>query len=250
MKVNDWVIPSQPAFGTWRTHALAEEAALTKVSNDLPVEYAATLAVNPCTAYRLLEDFVKLNAGDVIIQNGANSTVGQSVIQLAKARGVKTVNIIRDRPDYKQTVDTLKALGADIVVTEEIARSAEMSKLLSDLPKPVLALNTVGGASATELARLLGEKGTLVTYGGMSKQPVTLPTSALIFKEISVKGFWLSKWVSTHSKEERQAMINAVSELVISKKLKLALERKSFSELPSVLASSSGFKGRKTVLTF
>lgn len=45
----------------------------------------------------MLEDFVKLKAGDVIVQNGANSAVGQSVIQLAKLRGVKTINIIRDR---------------------------------------------------------------------------------------------------------------------------------------------------------
>jgi len=35
--------------------------------------------------------------GDVIIQNGANSAVGQSVIQIAKAWGIKTINVIRDR---------------------------------------------------------------------------------------------------------------------------------------------------------
>lgn len=35
--------------------------------------------------------------GDVIIQNGANSMVGLSVIQIAAARGIKTLNIIRRR---------------------------------------------------------------------------------------------------------------------------------------------------------
>ena len=38
-----------------------------------------------------------LSAGDVVIQNGSNSGVGESVIQLAVAWGVKTINIIRDR---------------------------------------------------------------------------------------------------------------------------------------------------------
>ena len=71
-----------------------------KISNEIPVEYAATLCVNPAAAYRMLEDFVTLKAGDVIVQNGANSAVGQSVIQLAKARGVKTINIIRDRYEF------------------------------------------------------------------------------------------------------------------------------------------------------
>lgn len=67
------------------------------MANDIPVEYAATLAVNPATAHLLLTEFVNLKAGDVIVQNAANSTVGQAVIQLAKLKGVKTVNVIRDR---------------------------------------------------------------------------------------------------------------------------------------------------------
>jgi NADPH:quinone reductase-like Zn-dependent oxidoreductase len=50
-------------LGTWRTQALAEESALLKVSSDIPVEYAATIGVNPCTAYRLLKDFVDLKPG-------------------------------------------------------------------------------------------------------------------------------------------------------------------------------------------
>ena len=42
----------------------------------------ATIAVNPGTAYRMLKDFVALKSGDVVIQNGANSAVGQAVIQV------------------------------------------------------------------------------------------------------------------------------------------------------------------------
>jgi len=39
------------------------------------------------------------NVGDVIVQNGSNSAVGVAVIQLARAMDVKTINIVRDRPD-------------------------------------------------------------------------------------------------------------------------------------------------------
>ena len=34
--------------------------------------------------------------------------------------------------------------------------------------------------------------GTLVSYGGMSMKPVTIPTSLFIFKGIQARGFWLS----------------------------------------------------------
>jgi mitochondrial enoyl-[acyl-carrier protein] reductase / trans-2-enoyl-CoA reductase len=65
----------------------------TKIS---PVS-AATISVNPFTADRMLLDFAKLREGDWVVQNGANSGVGQNVIQLARIRGFKTVNVIRDR---------------------------------------------------------------------------------------------------------------------------------------------------------
>jgi mitochondrial enoyl-[acyl-carrier protein] reductase / trans-2-enoyl-CoA reductase len=65
------------------------------VPKDIPPYYAATLAVNPSTAYRLLHDFTKLKRGDVIIQNAANSMVGQAVIQLAREMGVITINVVR-----------------------------------------------------------------------------------------------------------------------------------------------------------
>ena len=211
MKVNDWVIPATGQSGTWRTHVLAGEDQFDVVPNDIPVEYAATLAVNPATAHHLLHQFVSLKAGDVIVQNAANSACGQAVIQLAKLQGVKTINIIRDRPNYKEVVEQLKALGGDIVVSEDFARSADFASVLADLPKPVLALNAVGGASATELARFLDHNGTLVTYGGMGKQGVVVPTASLIFKQISLRGFWLTHWNQTHPRADRQRTILALA---------------------------------------
>lgn len=42
-------------------------------------------------------NYFSMTAGDTMIQNGANSGVGESVIQLAAAWGVKTINIVRER---------------------------------------------------------------------------------------------------------------------------------------------------------
>lgn len=247
--VNDWVIPTSPSVGTWADRRVVSADDLVAVSKEIPVEYAATLGVNPATAYRLLADFAQLKAGDVVLQNAANSTVGLAVIQLAAARKLKTVNIIRNRPDYAETVDTLKSLGADIVVNEEFVRSSDFSSLVADLPRPKLALNAVGGQSATELARQLAENGILVTYGSMANQPVTIPTSALIFKNINVRGFWLSRWLQEHPAAERKAMYDELGSLVKAGKLKLALERAKFSEFPQALErAQEPYRGRKVVM--
>ena len=59
-----------------------------------------------------------------------------------------------------------------------------MHRLIKDVPAPRLALNCVGGKSATELARSLAPGGTMVTYGAMARMPIQLPTSLFIFKDI------------------------------------------------------------------
>ena len=50
-------------LGTWRTKLVANASQFTRISQDIPLQMAATLAVNPTTAYRMLRDFVKLEAG-------------------------------------------------------------------------------------------------------------------------------------------------------------------------------------------
>ena len=177
----------------WRTHAVEEEKHLVKIPNDIDPTMAATLAVNPCTAYRMLKDFEKLENGDVVLQNGANSAVGQCVIQLAKQFGFRTVNIVRNRENIYQLKQELSAMGADHVLTEEEMRSCKLFKN-GELAAPKLVLNCVSGKAVIELVKAMADSGTLVTYGGMSRQPLIVPTSAFIFKNIRLVGYWMTRW--------------------------------------------------------
>ncbi|XP_067386879.1 enoyl-[acyl-carrier-protein] reductase, mitochondrial isoform X1 [Emydura macquarii macquarii] len=216
VKPGDWVVPVNAGFGTWRTNAVVSEEILLKLPCDIPLLCAATLSVNPCTAYRMLADFETLGPGDSVIQNAANSGVGQAVIQIAAALGIKTINVIRDRPNLQEVVDRLTSLGADYVITEEMLRKPEMKDLFKKVPKPRLALNCVGGKSTTEMLRHIEHKGTMVTYGGMAKQPVTVPVSAFIFKDVQLRGFWMTQWKKeqTQNKERLTEMILYLCDLI------------------------------------
>ncbi|XP_010217683.1 PREDICTED: trans-2-enoyl-CoA reductase, mitochondrial [Tinamus guttatus] len=154
--------------------------------------------------------------GDSIIQNAANSGVGQAVIQIAKASGIRTINVVRARPDLPKLVERLVSLGADHVITEEMLRKPDMNDIFKSTPKPRLALNCVGGKSATEMLRHLQRGGTMVTYGGMAKQPVTVPVSAFIFKDVKLRGFWMTQWKKDqmHNKAGLQSMMQSLCELV------------------------------------
>lgn len=213
IQVGDRVIPIGGLVGTWRTHALFPDRDILKVPSNVDNINAATITVNPATAYRMLRDFVALNPGDTIIQNGANSAVGQAVIQLCKVMQLKSVNVIRDRPNVDELKNGLKRLGATEVLTEEEVRTTTLFKSKA-LPAPKLAFNCVGGKSATNIMRHLAEKGILVTYGAMSREALTIPNSALIFKDIAFRGFWISKWSKEHTLEERKNMYNELFELM------------------------------------
>lgn len=74
-------------------------------------------------------------------------------------------------------------MGASEVLTESELRKTDLFKS-KKLSQPKLALNCIGGQNATDVLRHLCHGGVMVTYGGMSREPVTIPTSALIFKVI------------------------------------------------------------------
>lgn len=50
--------------GSWCRHLVVSEDQVLKIPNGLPVEAAATVSVNPCTAFRLLKDFEDLQPGN------------------------------------------------------------------------------------------------------------------------------------------------------------------------------------------
>jgi NADPH:quinone reductase-like Zn-dependent oxidoreductase len=77
-------------------------------------------------------------------------------------------------------VSQLKSLGATHVLTyEEIASKESRGKIkeLTGGKLPRLGLNCIGGKDTTSMAMYLDQDGKLVTYGGMSKKPIELPTS-------------------------------------------------------------------------
>lgn len=83
-----------------------------------------------------------------------------------------------------------------------------------------LGLNCVGGKDTANMAKLLGKDATLVTYGAMSMQPLSLPSSLFIFKNLTSKGFWLTTWYKACSFDERMAMTKELVALMEAGKLR------------------------------
>lgn len=101
--------------GSWGTYLTAPAASFLRISSTLDPLQAAMLKVNPLTAWLVLTAFSRLRPGDWVVQNAANSGVGQCLIQLAHSMGLHTINLVRHA---SERIALLKSLGADVVVED------------------------------------------------------------------------------------------------------------------------------------
>jgi len=206
--------------GTWRDEIVAPAASFLPLPDlgalDAKViEQLAMSTVNPISALLMLTSFVELKEGQWLVQSAANSAVGGYIIQLAKQRGIKTINVVR----REGLADDLMAKGADVVLIDGPDLSAQIAQATANTSIS-LAIDAVGGETYSQLAASLGFGGTLVAYGALSGKPATLNTAMIIFNDIRIRGFWLSKWFETASAKQRRDAFGQIIPLIATGAIK------------------------------
>jgi trans-2-enoyl-CoA reductase len=186
---------------TWATHTTVAADTLFKLPPGIDPLQAAMLKVNPATAWQLLHGIEAAVKGDWIVQNAGNSAVGRCVIQLARDLGIRTVSFVR----RVELIEELRQLGADQVFLDDEAGLAAAKTALGGA-NAALAFNAVGGDSALRIMKLLREGGTHITYGAMGRKPVTMPNGLLIFRDIRVRGLWVTRWLENAPASEVQSI--------------------------------------------
>jgi NADPH:quinone reductase-like Zn-dependent oxidoreductase len=195
--------------GTWQDQTVIDEGSAIPVDPAADALQLAMLGINPLTADLLLRRFVELPPGTWVGQTAANSAVGRYVIALAKQAGVRTLNVVR-RPE---AAAELLELGADAVVISGPDLRAQLEQALGD-KRISLLLDPVAGDVVTELSSWLVDGGTLVSYGGMSGDPVVVSPPDLIFRDVHVRGFWLKHWLETTPRREIAAAYARLASLI------------------------------------
>ena len=220
-----------PEAGAWQETACMAADDVLLVPADVSIEQAAFSFINPPTAYCLLQKIVDLAPGSWVLQNAGNSAVGLAVIQMAKAMGFKTISQVR----REELIAPLKALGADHVVIEGSGWAKQVNELTGGEPIQ-LALNSIGGASASDQIKALGEGGTQVTFGAMVADLVRFPTRFLIFNDVRLVGFWWDQWSQKAGAQGLNQVMSAVYAMMRDGTLKLPVEATySFAEYEAAI---------------
>lgn len=235
------------ANNNWSERRKVPMATVHKVDRDSDPLQMAMLKVNPATAYMLLNDNQQLMEGDWIIQNAPLSSVGQCVIQIARSMGVRTVNVVR----RLETTAKILSIGGSIVVEDGPDLAPRVSDLIGRDPVR-LALDAVAGPGVNRLAECLVEGSSIINYGMLSTEACVLSAEQTIFRNISLRGFWLSKLLSRMPQSKRIELLGTLATMVTSGKLQMEVDSVfPMEEIQAALqrAEQGGRNGKVLVTT-
>lgn len=205
--------------GTWTTHMVADAKRLMPLPTAADPKQLAMLTVNPPTALLMLSDFVELKPGDWVIQDAANCAVASYLIQLAKIRGLKTVNVVRRESAIAQVEEN----GGDVVLVD----ADDLHKRVAEATggaKIRLAVDAVGGMATDHLAKCLAEGGVLINYGAMSGEPCMVSPYSFVFRDVTLRGFWLAHWFRKATVQRQREVFGELTQLVAAGKLKAKIQ--------------------------
>ena len=202
--------------GSWAEYFNAPASGIVPLPEAIADEVAAQLIAMPFSAISLL-DMLKAMAGDWIVQTAANGAVGKVMAALAAERGIGLVNLVR-RPE---AVAELTAQGMTHVISTSEAGWIDHVKAITEPKGVISAVDSVGGEVGAALIDVLSIDGELVIFGTATSAPMPLNSGAVIFKEITIKGFWGAKVSAAMSGEKKSQLIGEIITLAVKGKLPL-----------------------------
>jgi NADPH2:quinone reductase len=176
--------------GTWAEFMLAEASFCIPLARGTDAEQAATMIVNPFTAWALLGMAAERRAR-AVVQTAAASALGRMILRLARARGVEVVNVVRRRAQ----VELLKSEGAREALDSSEEGFDERLAEACRRVRATVAFDAVAGELTGRVLRAMPAGSECVVYGGLSMEGCVLDPRSLIFERKRLRGFWLSDWM-------------------------------------------------------
>jgi NADPH:quinone reductase-like Zn-dependent oxidoreductase len=214
--------------GTW-----AEKINLTQndfriIPKEIPFEIGSQLSLNTLSAYALLE-MSAVASNQWLLLTAANSSLCKQIIQLAKAKQIRIIALVR-KEDYK---NELLNLGADLVLNSE----------RENLEKPILdltgnganaILDAVGGSLGTAMFNVAAPFSKIIIYGRLSNENTSFSYGTVIYKNLKIEGFGIDNWLKNKSEKELNYIWEELTRAVINTTLQLhydkTFELKDFKE--------------------
>ncbi|MCC5944298.1 MAG: zinc-binding dehydrogenase [Bernardetiaceae bacterium] len=196
----DYHILGMPSDGTFAEYILTTPDRLITKPDFISFAEAAALPLAGLTAYRAVFTHGQVSKGKKVLISGAGGGVAQFAFQFAVAAGAE-VYVLSGK---QEKIDKLMAMGAKGGFNYKDENWAkQIQKSVGSLD---VAIDSAGGATFSNLIRLLGRSGVLVFYGATLGLPPKVDLFRMFFNQIRIQGSTMG------NDEEFTQMIQFVAE--------------------------------------
>ncbi|XP_032837273.1 prostaglandin reductase 1 [Petromyzon marinus] len=198
----------------WRSHSISTGDSLQALPSTWPTELPRSLALGVLgmpglTAYFGLLEICGPARGETLLVNAAAGAVGMLVGQIGKIKGCRVVGFAGSDPK----VELLKELGFDSALNYRSVSSLDAALAQAAPGGYDCFFDNVGGDFLCAALPHMKHRGRVSVCGGISmyndvtSQKLTFPQLTLIFKELKVEGFMVTRW--QHRRDEGIAALAA-----------------------------------------
>jgi NADPH2:quinone reductase len=150
------------SWGSYAEYASVPEARLAKIPAALGFDAAAASLFQGSTAHYLVNDVAQLGAGTTCLVHAASGSIGQILVQLAKARGAT----VFATGSSAEKCEVARHLGADHAMP--YAGFADRVREATGGRGVDVVFDSVGKATLRESFRATRTRGLVVNYGNVS----------------------------------------------------------------------------------
>jgi NADPH:quinone reductase-like Zn-dependent oxidoreductase len=197
-------------YGTWATRVVIAARNVIPVSESGDPLQLAMLSVNPAAAYAMLHDFVTLKSGDWVGFTLGNSAIAHYLIALARREGIKTLAVVRRENDATEA----HRLGATAVVVDGDDLATRSTDALDGAKLRILFEGTGDSRQVAQLVSALEDGGSVIAFASVTGQTPAIPLPDLIYRDISLRGFFILSWIRDTPRERLERIYGELSELL------------------------------------
>jgi NADPH:quinone reductase-like Zn-dependent oxidoreductase len=184
-----------PVPGAWSELVTVPAELAVPVPDQVSDQTAALMLVNPLTLLTLLRavEDARLGREGAVVQTAAGSSIGKLVSAAALKHGLPLVNLVRS--DTGARASRQRFPGLPTISTADADWRTQVQDAVGGQGAQVV-LDAVGGSLTRDLAALLADGGTLISYGALGSGSTPLESLALIPRGLTVRGVSIGQWLT------------------------------------------------------
>lgn len=193
---------------TWAEYTIVSKDDLFVLPAGFPVDKAVQFALNPITAWGLLQE-ANLNPGDYLLLSAGSSVVSNLVARFAILNNINVIATVRNNKD----IQPLTAIGVHVINIEE-ENVEEQVHLITKDKGANCVLDPVGGKTGSKLLECLGINGKLIIYGKLDPEPAHFYYPTIQYKNLVISAFGVRGYIKKLTEKQREEMVKSLTAII------------------------------------